>query len=222
MRYRLREGVSFCTIGDQVILLDLPADRYFTLGRHANDMFNTIIDGREREIEPAELRSLVSRGILVDDGGGTAIVPCSLAAMAETSAIDTKADAVRWTVITRALFELCLARVELASMGLARLLEQTRTAGSTRLRTDEPGRTRDLIALVSAFRTLGVLVSPRDRCLVRSIALAKYCRRLGLKPDLILGVKLNPFTAHCWVQVGSLVLNDTLDRVRAFTPILVR
>ena len=101
MRYRLRQGVSFCTIGRQVILLDLPADRYIALGRHTNDVFNTIFDGGEAEAESRELSTLVSRGILVVDGSGTPIAPCSLVAMPDTSVVDSKPDAVRWTMLAK-------------------------------------------------------------------------------------------------------------------------
>ena len=35
------------------------------------------------------------------------------------------------------------------------------------------------------------------------------------------GVKLRPFQAHCWVQVGDAIVTDRLDVVRNFTPIRV-
>jgi hypothetical protein len=34
-------------------------------------------------------------------------------------------------------------------------------------------------------------------------------------------VKTDPFYAHCWVQQGSFVFNDTPDYIRGFSPILV-
>jgi len=37
----------------------------------------------------------------------------------------------------------------------------------------------------------------------------------------VFGVKLNPFSAHCWVQAGDIVLNDAIDHVTIHTPILV-
>ena len=30
----------------------------------------------------------------------------------------------------------------------------------------------------------------------------------------------SPFSAHCWVQQGDVVLNDTIENVRPFTPIM--
>jgi len=43
----------------------------------------------------------------------------------------------------------------------------------------------------------------------------------GLAADLVVGVRLNPFAAHSWVQAGSHVLNDRMDSVRTYTPVLV-
>jgi hypothetical protein len=36
----------------------------------------------------------------------------------------------------------------------------------------------------------------------------------------VLGVRMNPFSAHAWAQFGSIVLTDSLEQVREFTPIL--
>ena len=37
--------------------------------------------------------------------------------------------------------------------------------------------------------------------------------------NLVFGVTGDPFSAHCWVQVDELVLNDTLGNANAYTPI---
>jgi len=41
------------------------------------------------------------------------------------------------------------------------------------------------------------------------------------RAELVLAVKLQPFAAHAWVQWQDLVVNDRVDAVRDFTPILV-
>jgi hypothetical protein len=33
-------------------------------------------------------------------------------------------------------------------------------------------------------------------------------------------VQTKPFAAHCWVQQGDVVFNDTPEHVRRYTPIL--
>lgn len=59
-------------------------------------------------------------------------------------------------------------------------------------------------------------------CLVRSALLIRFLRRQGLRADWVFGVRLCPFTAHCWVQVGEVCLNDDVERLVAYTPIMVR
>jgi hypothetical protein len=34
-------------------------------------------------------------------------------------------------------------------------------------------------------------------------------------------VKASPFGAHCWLQEGDLILNDSVERVGAYTPIMI-
>lgn len=77
------------------------------------------------------------------------------------------------------------------------------------------------VALIDAAAASRRLWSPRDRCLPRSLALVHALRTLGHPALLVLGVALQPFAAHAWVQAGEVVLNDELDHVLLFAPILV-
>jgi hypothetical protein len=78
-------------------------------------------------------------------------------------------------------------------------------------------RTRSLIAAFDALR----LFYPRPYlCMFDSLALVDFLARYGLFPEWVFGVTAEPFEAHCWVQEGGTVLNDTLQRVSAFTPIM--
>jgi hypothetical protein len=58
-------------------------------------------------------------------------------------------------------------------------------------------------------------------CLYRAFFLLNFLRREGLGAHWVFGVRTWPFGAHCWLQAGDLVLDDDLDRVRRYTPILV-
>jgi hypothetical protein len=51
--------------------------------------------------------------------------------------------------------------------------------------------------------------------------LREWLDKAGLRPALVFAVRLDPFAAHCWLQHDELVLNDAVDRVGAFTPVLV-
>jgi hypothetical protein len=75
--------------------------------------------------------------------------------------------------------------------------------------------------LVATFVHLRpLLFTTRDACLADSLSLVKFLSYYGIFPTWVFGVQTGPFAAHCWVQEGELVFNDTPDHVRRFTPIL--
>ena len=76
--------------------------------------------------------------------------------------------------------------------------------------------------LVGAFVYLRPLFfTARQACLLDSLTLLNFLAHYRIFPEWVFGVKANPFYAHCWVQQADVVLNDTPDFVRGFTPILV-
>jgi hypothetical protein len=57
-------------------------------------------------------------------------------------------------------------------------------------------------------------------CLSDSLALLMFLSQYGLLPYWVFGVRMNPFGAHCWLQEGQTVVNDKLDAVLNYTPIM--
>jgi hypothetical protein len=57
-------------------------------------------------------------------------------------------------------------------------------------------------------------------CLFDSLALIHFLACFDLFPDWVFGVSADPFEAHCTVQLGSVVLNDTVEHVSALIPIM--
>jgi hypothetical protein len=79
-------------------------------------------------------------------------------------------------------------------------------------------RLRKLTAHFRWLRPWGYAV--RDRCLFDSLVLIEYLAQFSLHPMWVFGVKTDPFAAHSWVQAGSTVLNDNVNHVREYTPIM--
>jgi hypothetical protein len=76
--------------------------------------------------------------------------------------------------------------------------------------------------LVEAFAHHRVFVfSSKNECLYDSLALLEFLARHGIYPDWVFGVQTRPFAAHCWVQHGDVVFNDTAEHVSGYTPIMV-
>lgn len=98
------------------------------------------------------------------------------------------------------------------------LRERRRTiAPSAVERTFDPVRAS---LLCSAYSRLRVIATGPGQCLFDSLALKLFLAKYGLFPQWVFGVRLNPFSAHCWLQHGETLVNDSLDFVGRFTPIM--
>ena len=90
-------------------------------------------------------------------------------------------------------------------------------------RKRDPARPFDIErahSFVAVFNSLRLFYPRPYQCLFDSLALIHFLARFGIYPDWVFGVTADPFEAHCWVQADSVVLNDTIERVSAFTPIM--
>jgi hypothetical protein len=78
-----------------------------------------------------------------------------------------------------------------------------------------------LIQRLLVFRRLLPWAPFQGVCLYRSFFLLTHLRRAGFDALWVFGVQTWPFEAHCWLQLGEVVLDDTADRAAAYTPIMV-
>lgn len=81
---------------------------------------------------------------------------------------------------------------------------------------------KELSRLIGLYNSALVFTPWRgvNKCLLKSMSLKYFLDFHGFKTDLIIGVKTNPFFAHAWLQIGDLVLNDDIDRVGDYSPIM--
>ncbi|WCM25932.1 lasso peptide biosynthesis B2 protein [Sphingomonas sp. QA11] len=217
MPYRLRTGLSYCWSGDQAIFLDIDADRYFRLGQGAERLISTLeaTDAVGSTADEALLLRFIESGFLVESDVGE-IAPCN-AIRARVSALDGVDPSLDGTRLPGLILELLAARTRLRFRSLSAILRdlRARQAPARKLSGAE------LHAIAHSFRTAGYVVGTLDQCLPRSIALMRYMVRVGASPSLVFAVMARPFAAHCWVQLDDVVLNDTIENVRQFTPIRV-
>ncbi|MBC7673069.1 MAG: lasso peptide biosynthesis B2 protein, partial [Polaromonas sp.] len=78
-----------------------------------------------------------------------------------------------------------------------------------------------LHAVATYERLRPLALTSHDRCLYDSLTLIHFLAMRGLFPTWVIGVRIHPFSAHSWVQSGSVVLNDLAERVRHYQPVLV-
>jgi len=74
--------------------------------------------------------------------------------------------------------------------------------------------------LVGAARSARPWIPFEGECLQRAFLLRAWLAAQGVATDWVFGVATWPFSAHCWLQIGDVVVGDRLSRVARFTPIL--
>jgi len=101
--------------------------------------------------------------------------------------------------------------------GFAAMLAQAR-----RDRPPRPAAASEeaLARRVATFQALLPWAPWQEVCLFRAYMLLRFLRLGGLDADWVFGVRTWPFEAHCWLEAQSLVLDDSLEHMMGYAPIL--
>jgi hypothetical protein len=214
----LAPGISFCAVEDRLIFLDRHRDRYASLTDAGERAFRAWLSD-PRCPDDAERAELLASGLIVDSAAAPASA-CTPPPAPQRSLLDHELPPVPARAVLASLAQLGIARMRLSLRGLDRSLSAL--ASKKRTLTNPPNAApSDCLKVAAAFARAGRIRSTLDTCLVHSLAVAHALAEHGIAAELVLGVRLGPFAAHCWVQYQGCVVNDQLDMVRTFTPILV-
>lgn len=71
-----------------------------------------------------------------------------------------------------------------------------------------------------AFSTLRPFYPRPASCLFDSLAAATFFQMRDIRVTWTFGVKLQPFAAHCWLEHGDAIVNDSVDSINRFTRIM--
>lgn len=226
MAYRLHNDLSYCLIDGHPIFLDFGKDRYFRLATALEHAFLDYVgSGRDTAVN---VDDLIDRKILCAAAGHDKRPAPAASQMPLSSAMERACH--RESIAPKVMLEV-LALTLTTSFQLRRRTLQQNIRALTVYRRRHAGdalrgRLRDELASqlchhASRFQYARLYAPSSMRCLPDSIALIRYLARRGLPARLVFGVMANPLSAHCWVQAGDLVLNDTVGNASAHTPIRV-
>lgn len=212
MTFSLAPHVHAAVIGGDVVLLDVDGDEYYC-----------VRDGVLALGLAADLRALEPR----DGTVGEALVEDGLAVLGPSSGPtrrpleapdqDLPARAAE-PVSARDLAALCGALWDFAAHYRGQSFADILAYVDGDRANLAPAET---LRLASVFaRAAPWLPIPRQ-CLIRSFVLLRFLQRSGADAQWVLGVRTWPFAAHCWLQLGRIVLDDSADRLAVYQPILV-
>jgi len=198
-------------LGDRTVVLDVARDTYRLLGP---PVAQALRSDRDAPGQADVLNRLQSLGIIQPGSGGISFPSFE---RATSSAIELPRDhdhRLGFLTVSNALLH---AMATLRFRGLAYSLRKM-------ARPERPSLdpTDTLTAIAQAYDRQRSRIPLHQICLPDSIALRHILQGQGVDAALIIGVRLDPFAAHCWLQSGSMVLNDSCDHVSCFTPILIQ
>lgn len=234
-RYGLATHVFICRDEDYVVVLDLKQDRYFALEAAKTAMLLAVVPGwpvtaqqgvgdAVGDAAEAVLRPLVRRGWLLEESTGgreaTPIrVPKPEAQLAGDD--DGAVEKVGLRILLAFVVASVFAKAALRFRRFDRVVQRVAQRKARYSNANEPLDLERARRLIAAFERMRVfLFSSRDECLHDSLAMLEFLARYRVFPSWVFGVRARPFAAHCWVQHADIVLNDTVEHVSTYVPIM--
>jgi Transglutaminase-like superfamily len=225
-----------CVAGKQVVLLDLERDRYLAVA-HPHPIARWVRGwplpqsgpvAAAHDGEPAPenglLAKMISQGLLVADPAlGKEAVPV-IADEPKVALVEDDLH-VRRRVGVRYVWSFCAAYATaqwslkhrpIKEVVQAVHLRKKRAPGASGL---DIATSRELVTAFIHLRPFFYTV--RNACLLDSLTLIHFLAAYGVFPTWVFGVKTDPFHAHCWLQQGDFVFNDSPHFIKVFSPILV-
>lgn len=233
--YHLARHVFACATSRHYVFLDLVRDNYLSVPREELADLGAWIHGglltpprelnTQKHLSAAAIvvaADLVAAGVL-REGPPEHEISVRIAATPDSDLASIRA-ASHQPGPSRHLFlsvatALIYARRALRSMHISLIVDAV-AARKRAQATAESAEWNRAALLTNVFFHHRPLFPWDYRCLFDSLALIRFLSRFNLYPDWVFGVQDDPFNAHCWVQAGTRVLNDDLEHVRSYTPIM--
>lgn len=227
MCYRLRENLSCCDVDGHMIFLDIAQDRYFRL---TGPLEKAMRRFRAHEgVASTLLERLAAARILVEASDLEANVAITNIQRPSRSAIEQASAIENCRLSAAVVFEVMAIilsiRRQLKSCTFKTILDKACAYRSRKVDAQEiatpTALERSLLLANGQFARARRYVPIEPVCLLDSLSLLRFLSRRGLSANIVFGVTPEPFAAHCWVQAGDMVLNETLSDAHAHTPIRV-
>lgn len=221
MFYRIKDGLQFCKSGDTFIFLDARKGRYFSLPARAQGAFARLIDqdGLASAEISQELRTLVDHGYLVAHDRRYNFVSAAAHKLTDCVTPSRSVSPPARLIVLAAVWQIYFVIV-LHFASIASVLAKIPRLKECPLDAKEFA-SLEVAKVSAASKKVTWLFGETDRCLVLALSTCALLRARGVPCRFAIGVRARPFAAHAWVEWAGTVVNDDLENVRKFTPILV-
>lgn len=225
MHYQLRDNLSCCDVDGHLIFLDIAQDRYFKLTGTLEKAMRRF--QAHEDVAPALMGSLATAQILVETSDPAAHAITANIQLPTCSAIEqpvaTSGRRLSAAIVVEVMATVWWVRHQLKTRALKTILETACAYRDSKTGAHEVAASTDpednLLRANEKFARARRYVPIEPICLLDSLSLLRFLSRRGLSANIVFGVTPEPFAAHCWVQAGEMVLNETLTDANAHTPI---
>jgi hypothetical protein len=142
----------------------------------------------------------------------------------ELVSIGDEIDAAASVCIRHVLFffyALVASYLALRFQPIASVIQRVHARRAAAIRNGNDFDWRGASELVSIFRRIRPYAFVAGgHCLLHALTLVRFLAHYNEFPQLVLGVKVDPWGAHSWVQHGNFLLDTNPEKVCAFTAIL--
>lgn len=220
MKHQIRSGLAYCLVDSRPVFLDVRHDRYFMIQGALELAFKAFIAGDN--LSPEIVDRLARAEILEPAAGPVEIAPPPKIIPPRRSVIECTQVRRRARPIAtiQAMSSLLRSRLRLRREGFARSMARLHARKATATGQNE-ARQSVVESRAAEFQAARCLFPAPQNCLPDSLALLDFLFEGGVAADLVVGVRMDPYGAHCWVQSKETLLNETADYAASFTPILV-
>jgi hypothetical protein len=230
-QYALASHVFVCLHGEHVVFLDVRKDRYFAIESFRTERLGNVVAGwpvlspstagPDRNCMDPVVSLLLEKEILTSRETGKPAAPVEIPDPVAQITGESLDDPPRRGIGSLARFVMASVRARLLLNHCALESVVARVSHRNRFIPSPPddGRIEDLISIYAGLRPF--FFTAKDACLVDALSLHEFLSAYGVHARWVFGVQARPFAAHCWLQIGSVVLNDTAEHVRRYTPIMI-
>jgi hypothetical protein len=234
--YMLAPHVYWCAIEDGVVFLDLKRHKYVGIGRNHSDLLYRILEGGVSTSNTSSAGSdvagelaalsniLVTEGLVTRDAMlGKPLTPPSINTVGSADSLRqlTTRQRFRFIHVLRLMLSFITVKRQLRKVSFDRIVRNAQAVRPERASaiTALGGKEMQLVGLFRRLRS--IFYTAHNNCILDSLILRDFLRRNGISTTWVIGVESRPFSAHSWIQHRGIVLNDSLEHVRRYTPILV-
>jgi hypothetical protein len=228
----LHRDAYLCQTEDGAVLMNVRTEKYFGLPHaHVAAIRTRVADWPFTQGEAGQALPVTAdetADLLLQSGLLTAVPnegkPAHMTVVKVTDAIPFKgtiADPPRPSIQHIWAFLTAIARAKLDLKRTSLVDTMARVQKRKAQVVEAPIDHAKLLHLVRIYRLLTAFAyTATDFCLFDSLALVEFLARCDVFPTWVIGVRTRPFAAHSWVQQGDLILNDQLERIQEYSPLM--